>query len=290
MAVCPAGHTSATDDYCDQCGAKIVAAPPPEPEAPPVETCPACGAAVDARFCESCGYDIEAGMPVVTLTLGADRAHWERMVGSGEPAFPAQPPDQSFELSGEQATLGRIRVNAAVDVDIALTGPDTDPAVSHYQCEFARNPETGTWSVRDSGSANGTWINDAEAPLADAAVHVLAKGDRILIGAWTCLTVGFGAAAAPEAPDEPEAAAAPEAPAEAEAPPEAPAEAEAGAQEPAGSAPGAEAAPDVETPAPAEAEAPPEAELPAPPEPEAEAAEAPAAAAPESEATSNDPS
>jgi hypothetical protein len=272
MAVCPAGHTSATDDYCDQCGAKIVAAPPPEPEAPQVETCPACGAAVDARFCESCGYDVEAGMPVVTLTLGADRPHWERMVGSGEPAFPAQPPSQSFELSGEQATLGRIRVNAAVDVDIALTGPDADPAVSHYQCEFVRNPDTGTWSVRDSGSANGTWINDAEAPLADAAVHVLAKGDRILIGAWTCLTVGFGAAAAgaPEAPDEPGAAVGSEAAVVPEAEPE------------------AEAAPEATVPG--EAEAPPEAEPPAAAEPEAETTEAPAAAAPEAEAASEEPS
>jgi hypothetical protein len=277
MATCPAGHTSATDDYCDQCGAKIVTGPPPEaPAVPEVSTCPACGAAVDARFCESCGYDVEAGMPVVTLTLGADHAHWDRMVGSGEPAYPALPPDQSFELTGDRATLGRIRANAAVDVDIPLTGPDADPAVSHYQCEFVRNPDTGTWSVRDSRSANGTWINDADAPLADGAVHVLATGDRILIGAWTRLTVGFGAAAVvePEPAAEPEAAVEPEP----EPQPEAGVAAEPGAE--------AEAVPEPAEAAPDEAAAP-------GPDGEAEVPEAPAAAAPEAgaeaEETSGDP-
>src|SRR5262245_46270291 len=276
MATCPAGHISTTDDYCDQCGAKIVAAAPEVPEVPQVATCPACGAAVDARFCESCGYDVEAGMPVVTLSLGADRAHWERMVGSGEPAFPAQVPEQSFELSGDQATLGRIRANAPVDVDIPLTGADADPAVSHYQCEFVRNPDTGTWSVRDSGSANGTWINDAEAPLAEGAVHVLAKGDRILFGAWTCLTVGFGAAAAPEAEAEAPEAEAPAEPQHAAAAEPAAPEAEAAAAEPQHAAP---AEPEVEA-APAGA-----------PEPEsaAPASEAPASVEPEAVAAAPDP-
>jgi FHA domain len=275
MATCPAGHISTTDDYCDQCGAKIVAAAPEVPAAPEVATCPACGAAVDARFCESCGYDVEAGMPVVTLSLGADKAHWDRMVGSGEPAFPAHPPDQSFELSGDRATLGRIRANAPVDVDIALTGPDTDPAVSHYQCEFVRNPDTGTWSIHDSGSANGTWVNDADAPLAEGAAHVLAKGDRILFGAWTRLTVGFGAAAAPEpeAAIEPEAAAAAEAEAPAGPPPAAEAEPDveaAPAGEPEPAAPGPEAAAEVEPAAAAQSEAgdpDPDPAAPAPPEP-----------------------
>lgn len=95
-ALCPNGHLSDTDDYCDQCGAKIggeatnpAVSPParagtadpsaatalsaatgPEaaaPEAPPVGhvPCPACGAPnVDGdRFCEACGYDMTLGAP-----------------------------------------------------------------------------------------------------------------------------------------------------------------------------------------------------------------------------------
>jgi hypothetical protein len=203
-ATCPAGHASATDDYCDTCGVPINAAPaapptPPEPPPPPepaTVTCPGCGAEVEGQFCESCGYDVVAGVPAagstVTLSLGADRSHWERMVGSGEPAFPDVAPTMTYELTGDRMTLGRVRPGRTSDVDIELTGPSTDPAVSQHQCEFVRDPASGTWSVRDTDSANGTWINDADHPLAPGQAHVLAPGDRIFVGAWTCLTVNIG--------------------------------------------------------------------------------------------------
>jgi hypothetical protein len=190
MATCPAGHDSAADDYCDTCGAPMLPSPAPVAGATPT-TCPGCGEAVDGRFCESCGYDIVQGRPAapatVTLTLGADRSHWERMVGAGEPAFPTVAPTQTLELSGDHATLGRVRTGAPVDVDLALSGPTADPAVSHRQCEFERDGTT--WLVRDSQSSNGTWINDADEPLSAGETHRLADGDRILIGAWTCLMV-----------------------------------------------------------------------------------------------------
>jgi pSer/pThr/pTyr-binding forkhead associated (FHA) protein len=109
------------------------------------------------------------------------------MVGSGEPAFPAVSPTLTFELTGDVATLGRTKAGATSDVTLALTGSVADAAVSHHQCEFRR--DGAGWSVRDLDSANGTWINDADAPLAAGASHRLADGDRILVGAWTCLTV-----------------------------------------------------------------------------------------------------
>ena len=235
-ATCPAGHESTTTDYCDTCGAPIGAAtsPPGDGAAgaaaggagaaggeqgatvgaaasaasgPAATTCPGCGEPVTARFCESCGYDVESGMPAgpapVTLVLGTDRAHWDRMVGSGEPAFPAVSPTLSLELSGDRAVLGRVRSGApAGDVDLALTGAAADPAISHHQCVFER--DGATWTVRDAGSANGTWINDAAEPLAEGVTHTLAPGDRILMGAWTCLTVRTGAPPSPpeEAPGD----------------------------------------------------------------------------------------
>jgi hypothetical protein len=191
MATCPAGHTSTAEDYCDTCGAAMTAAAPASEPARDPAPCPACGDPVEDRYCESCGYDVEAGKPAAatstTLTLSADRAHWERMVGSGEPAFPSVSPTLTFELSGDRATLGRASGSAPTDVTLALTGTAADAAVSSHQCEFVWD---GTrWSVRDLDSANGTWINDADEPLAEGAAHVLADGDRIRIGAWTCLTV-----------------------------------------------------------------------------------------------------
>ena len=79
-AVCPNGHTSAAEDFCDTCGAKIdlenqpepaAAAAEPEaavaspgaPEAPDQQVCPNCSApnTPDALFCEACGYDFTTG-------------------------------------------------------------------------------------------------------------------------------------------------------------------------------------------------------------------------------------
>jgi FHA domain/Double zinc ribbon len=79
-AVCPAGHTSQSDDYCDVCGMPISpvattadgAAPPPPTDSPtqaPQQTstaaqnCPNCGSpnVADALFCEACGYDFTTG-------------------------------------------------------------------------------------------------------------------------------------------------------------------------------------------------------------------------------------
>jgi hypothetical protein len=259
MATCPTGHDSATDDYCDTCGAPIAVAstespPSPDPAAStpgtaptpgdggtggvaagpeagdeggagadsgprvegPAETtgtagtagtaasageagdaggvvCPGCRDTVVGRFCESCGYDIESGQApkpaAVTLTLSADRGHWNRMVGSGEPAFPPAVPTIAFELTGDRATLGRVTTGAAPDVDLPLSGPAADPAVSHHQCEFERQADRGSWTVQDSASSNGTWINDADEPLPAGQTHTLTEGDRIFVGAWTCLTV-----------------------------------------------------------------------------------------------------
>jgi hypothetical protein len=81
-SVCPAGHDSTADDYCDVCGAPIdatavlpTAAPAPSPAAPTSEpgataagagsgqACPNCGTqnVAEALFCESCGYDFTTG-------------------------------------------------------------------------------------------------------------------------------------------------------------------------------------------------------------------------------------
>ena len=76
---CPSGHSSATADYCDQCGAPIAAVATPlqptvelpvleETETSPSEVrepCPVCGAprSGDDRYCERCGHDFLAPPP-----------------------------------------------------------------------------------------------------------------------------------------------------------------------------------------------------------------------------------
>jgi len=47
----------------------------------------------------------------------------------------------------------------------------------------------GGWDLVDVGSRNGTVVNGHPDPIAPNAPVRLAVGDRIMIGAWTVLTV-----------------------------------------------------------------------------------------------------
>lgn len=109
-SVCPAGHTSQSDDYCDVCGMPIgtaastaeAAAPPPPTDAPTqapqqtsqsVQSCPNCGSpnVVDALFCEACGYDFTTGMmPRPTTTA-------EPNIGQPAPSPSPQPAPETPE-------------------------------------------------------------------------------------------------------------------------------------------------------------------------------------------------
>lgn len=62
MPVCPRGHNSDADDYCDVCGDLMSAAPSAAGTTPGVAgeaECPHCGTPRNGRFCEVDGYDFE---------------------------------------------------------------------------------------------------------------------------------------------------------------------------------------------------------------------------------------
>jgi hypothetical protein len=72
IAICPVGHSSLAQDYCDVCGLPINASEAPSATTSPTsalgsepgrQPCPNCGAenSVDALFCENCGYDFTTG-------------------------------------------------------------------------------------------------------------------------------------------------------------------------------------------------------------------------------------
>jgi hypothetical protein len=84
MAVCPNGHDSAGEDFCDICGMRITGTPgsthgpgttgsssamgtpgtgPVPPPAIVGEPCPRCGTAQSGQFCEACGYNFNATQP-----------------------------------------------------------------------------------------------------------------------------------------------------------------------------------------------------------------------------------
>ena len=221
-ATCPNGHVSSTDDYCDQCGAPIAAAPStPSPAASrpagaapstddEVETsaaarqqpCPKCGSArtSDDRYCESCGYDFVTAAPVDAASpngptaavweavAAADRGQFDRLAPEGV-EFPAGYTARNFPLTGELMRIGRVHGGApGQGPEINLAGAPEDPAISHVHAALERQAD-GSYVVRDLGSTNGTTVNDDATPLsADVAVP-LTDGDRIRVGAWTTLTL-----------------------------------------------------------------------------------------------------
>jgi FHA domain len=215
IAVCPLGHTSASEDYCDRCGTRIEPAVPggrapgPPPPATAIfdaveeeehdtaaatqrQPCPACGwpRCGDDRFCEKCGRDFLASAPAAQweARISADEAYFARHHGDGI-AFPESYSERRVALETEQIRIGRARQGAAdVNPEIDLAGACEDPGVSRMHAELVRQGD-GSYAVRDSGSTNGTTINDDPQPIAVNRLVPLGDGDAIHLGAWTTIVV-----------------------------------------------------------------------------------------------------
>jgi hypothetical protein len=221
---CPNGHQSTTDDYCDQCGARIAGAtadpaaqipvapvaPSGEAAAPAVaaagELCPVCGASRvgSDRFCEGCGYDFvtqatpaqagavaaaaaAGGEPRWDAVISADRTYFDQVASPGV-EFPPHCPDRTFPLAGAQLRIGRRSASRGIHPEIDLSGAPEDSAVSHLHALLVRGAD-GSYSVVDPGSTNGTTVNDSPDPIAVNTPIPLAEGDRIHVGAWTTITL-----------------------------------------------------------------------------------------------------
>ncbi|GAA2129630.1 FHA domain-containing protein [Actinomadura napierensis] len=154
MPVCPSGHVSTADDYCDVCGDlmegvpraeftmvergggpiveaaardRAAAAPPPEEEAE-AETCPDCDLPRSGRFCENCGYD---------FATGSAHAHAEpEPEGPEPPESPEQP-----AASGWSAVIAADR--GYYDSVIAQEGPDSASLEFPPYCPERRVPLRG---------------------------------------------------------------------------------------------------------------------------------------------------
>jgi FHA domain len=121
MAICPSGHESASEDYCDVCGALIgtavltgfTAAPgamapgamapgampgqAPGVVSPAEDACPRCGVPRVGQFCESCGFDFSAAR------AAAGTAAARPPVPPVPPAPPAPPVPPTAVLPQAQA-------------------------------------------------------------------------------------------------------------------------------------------------------------------------------------------
>jgi hypothetical protein len=223
---CPKGHESTTDDFCDECGARIggvgtgtisvPAATPPAPAASPSSSpavaaaptgdpCPNCGTprAGTARFCEDCGYDHTTGkVPALTPPAPAAAAPavgslgWTATVRPDREYyeanaidgvdFPGDTTGRTVALPAPQVRIGRRSSSKGTNPEIDLS--DSDPGVSHSHALLTLSVD-GVWLVSDLGSTNGTYLNDEQSPLTAGQTRALKDGDEVHVGAWTTITL-----------------------------------------------------------------------------------------------------
>ncbi|MDN5770362.1 MAG: FHA domain-containing protein [Microlunatus sp.] len=223
-SVCPAGHDSTADDYCDVCGMPIDAtsvtpgagaASAPVPPAPPADStgqvCPNCDTenVAEALFCESCGYDFTTGsmprpetdpdQPAATSVASAspafswvaelwiDPAWYEAQDSPDELPSPGLP--DVIPLPRTSLLVGRTSRSRNITPDIDC---GSDSGVSRRQAQLTSDGRR--WFVEDLESANGTFIGSAtnalpEDPIPVGVKRELDADDRIYLGAWTRLVI-----------------------------------------------------------------------------------------------------
>jgi hypothetical protein len=220
--VCPDGHPSDSDDYCDVCGIPINATPAPGAAASSsvlqldtLAPCPNCGAGNDpaSLFCEDCGYDFTTGTlpvapdptPASSVPLPAPVA--APVASSGhvveiwvDPDWFAAQPDRSnvscpspglptvVTIPATGALIGRTSTARAISPQIVID----DSGVSRRHAQLTTD---GTrWFIEDLGSSNGTFVGAATDPLPTVPLvgserRELPGDARIYLGAHTRLVV-----------------------------------------------------------------------------------------------------
>ncbi|MEU5727410.1 FHA domain-containing protein [Micromonospora sp. NPDC047738] len=188
---CPVCNTPRTGRFCEEDGYDFLLAPPVTATSP--STSPT-GAAVPAA-----GRETAAGPPspatpaALVVVVGTDRGYFDAVLGmGGEDAdaltFPRFAAERRFPLVGQQLLIGRSSRSRGIHPDIDLSGPPEDPGVSHTHALLVLQPDG--WAVVDLGSSNGTYLNDPHSAPVPAETPVpIAAGDRVFVGAWTCLSI-----------------------------------------------------------------------------------------------------
>ncbi|HEX2153150.1 MAG TPA: FHA domain-containing protein [Acidimicrobiia bacterium] len=147
-------------------------------------TCPNCKAevAVDANFCPKCGAELESDPTVVYLPLEdrkehpltpAEAGHIEGIRGFALVVEQGPRAGMTFVLNPGVTTVGR-----HPESDIFLD----DVTVSRHHCRFI--VDEGSLAVEDSGSTNGTYVNETRVDSSE-----LSAADEVLVGRFHFLVV-----------------------------------------------------------------------------------------------------
>ncbi len=206
---CPQCGTERSGQFCEVCGYDFAAG------RPALAMTPAASVGVEPAGAEPARAEPAGEVPVAaeqpagadpngavtggagaawTVVVSADRPYFDSVIAAGGPdaasiKFPPYCPERRFEQTGREVRIGRRSASRGLEPEIDLTGPPTDPGISHLHAVLIAQPD-GSWSVLDPGSSNGTQVNGADV---ETGVPVpLHAGDRVCLGAWTVLTVQQG--------------------------------------------------------------------------------------------------
>jgi hypothetical protein len=122
-----------------------------------------------------------------TATVEADRRYYDEVSVDGVD-FPDLCPVRTFTLIGSQLSIGRRSVSKGIYPEIDLSGPPLDPGISHLHAVLSLTP-SGSWTVTDLGSTNGTTIDGGTKRIDAATAIDIGDSSQIHIGAWTTITV-----------------------------------------------------------------------------------------------------
>jgi hypothetical protein len=184
---CPAGHESATDDYCDVCGVSLA----PAAGAPPAAASPAGSATPGGRACANCGAPHEPG-DVFCEVCGLDFATGELP----QPPPPAQPLDEPEDDAvtppgpDAAAKAEAPRAPAAPDAEANAEAPRA-PATpdAEANAEAPRAPAQGDWYIEVEPDRDWFDRNEAEGTTGSVAFpedttpwQLMLTGEEVLVG------------------------------------------------------------------------------------------------------------
>jgi pSer/pThr/pTyr-binding forkhead associated (FHA) protein len=129
-------------------------------------------------------------MPVIFYGVGAPRhdappaAVPAKIVRGFLIAYGTNPVGDFWPLAGGRMTVGRLGANESVDV------PLQDPTVSSHHAALLIDAASGAIAVEDTGSTNGTFVNDEA--LGPHGRRDLRDGDRLRFGGLTAIVKIIG--------------------------------------------------------------------------------------------------
>ena len=159
MAVCPNGHDSASDDFCDVCGMRIggrpatglsaTASAPSQPDPnyltqpAAAASCPRCGSPRTGQFCEACGFNFSG--PRFTPASPPPVASSGPGAGTGSYSS-AQPPPPAASFQSPPAAFPAPSAPPAPSAESAPSAPPV-PTVSPSPSMSSFPYPQATWTV-----------------------------------------------------------------------------------------------------------------------------------------------